>query len=138
MGPTKKVIIPGSGPGASISPTKFVFRDPSGKTVNGSVVMRSDGPGGNNIVIKHPEAGRRPADPTHARDCDSEGRSQGQNVLLADAAGGCRQEQISNDKLLIFSLFHIYTHLLERGNYSNSGILFPVPLSKVILLERGS
>ena len=61
MGPTKKVIIPGSGPGASISPTKIVFRDPSGKTVNGSVVMRSDGPGGNNIVIKHPEAGAEAA-----------------------------------------------------------------------------
>ena len=59
MGPTKKVIIPGSG--ASISPTKIVFRDPSGKTVNGSVVMRSDGPGGNNIVIKHPEAGTEAA-----------------------------------------------------------------------------
>jgi len=54
MGPTKKVIIPGSG--ASISPTKIVFRDPSGKTVNGSVVMRSEVPGGNNIVIKPPEA----------------------------------------------------------------------------------
>ena len=61
MGPTKKVIIPGSGPGASISPTKIVFRDPSGKTVNGSVVMRSDGPGGNNIVIKHPEVGAEAA-----------------------------------------------------------------------------
>ena len=59
MGPTKKVIIPGSG--ASISPTKIVFRDPSGKTVNGSVVMRSEGPGGNNIVIKHPEAGAEAA-----------------------------------------------------------------------------
>ena len=55
MGPTKKVIIPSTG--NTMSPTKIVFRDPSGKTVNGSVVMRSEGGGPGSVVIRPPEAG---------------------------------------------------------------------------------